>query len=915
MGRIQTNIGLITGFPIVDTVDQLISISAQPRDLLRSRTQQLSAEQVAITQLTSFLVTFQDATNNLGKNSLFESQSISSSNEALLTATANGNAVNGSYLFTPIRRATAQQVLSNSIIDKSQAIGAGSLTFQAGGFVDRGVKLSRLNDGQGVRRGQIRITDRSGTNAVVDLTQARTVDDVLAAINTAGDVNVTAEAHGDRIRLIDKTQQSVANLRVQEVNRGSTAADLGLAGIDTNQSQQDGDEVLRLYDGLWLSQLNGGNGVTLNNGVEDLRITFRDGSTDLDIDITTETTLEDLLATFNSDGRIAAQVSADGDHLELTDQTAGANSFSVSSLFGGTLAEDLGIAQNDTDADGIITSDRLQPGLNGALLRNLKGGFGTGPLGLIDLTDRNGSTAFGIDLSTAETLQDVTNTINNAAVGITARVNDARNGILLEDTSGGTGNLIVANGDATDSADTLGISMDAAENTVNGGSLDLQTVHEKTLLSSLNGGRGVDLGSLIITSSKPNEMASIKLNDAGVKITTVGGVIDEINAKNIGVQARINDTGDGIVLIDTAGGSGALTVFEVNGTTAADLGILGTATEQTMGGNTVDAIDGSQRVTIQIDAADTLDDLIDKINKTSSGVTASSVFDGQGYRLSIVSDSTGRAGERLIDVSGTTLSLQKISQAQDALLAYGPPDTVASSILISSSNNTFTNVVEGTTVTLNGIANEAVTIEVAPSESSIISAAQAFVDAYNAIVDNIDSATFFDEIDNSTGILLGSSEVLRVESGLTNLLTGSFFGLGKFRSLEEVGIGLDQSGKLVLDSTKLTEAFEHYPEALETFFAKQSEQGNTTLGVFAKLDELIESLAGDTNSLLSTRSETLSNKIDNNNERIDLLNQRLDTERQLLLNQFFQMETIIAQLQNSISALNSLSVLAPLTTA
>ena len=38
MGRIQSSVGLITGTDIVGTVEQLIAISARPRDRLLSRT-------------------------------------------------------------------------------------------------------------------------------------------------------------------------------------------------------------------------------------------------------------------------------------------------------------------------------------------------------------------------------------------------------------------------------------------------------------------------------------------------------------------------------------------------------------------------------------------------------------------------------------------------------------------------------------------------------------------------------------------------------------------------------------------------------------------------------------------------------------------------------------------------------------
>ncbi len=81
-----------------------------------------------------------------------------------------------------MQTASAQQLLSQSFA-ADEAIGAGSFTFGAGGFVDQGISLDELNGGDGVQRGKIRITDRSGASAVIDLSFARTVDDVLDAIN------------------------------------------------------------------------------------------------------------------------------------------------------------------------------------------------------------------------------------------------------------------------------------------------------------------------------------------------------------------------------------------------------------------------------------------------------------------------------------------------------------------------------------------------------------------------------------------------------------------------------------------------------------------------------------------------------------------------------------------------------------
>src|SRR5205085_5612366 len=166
---------------------------------------------------------------------------------------------------------SSQQLISQGFAS-TDTIGAGSFSFGVGGFVDQGISLSQLNGGAGVRAGKIRITDRSGASAVIDLSFARSVDDVLDAINNNTSINVSAVPSGDSFKLVDNSGGS-GNLKVQEVAGGSTAGDLGLAGIDTALSSATGSDVFALNLNSELSSLNDGNGVQLRSG-KDLHVTL-----------------------------------------------------------------------------------------------------------------------------------------------------------------------------------------------------------------------------------------------------------------------------------------------------------------------------------------------------------------------------------------------------------------------------------------------------------------------------------------------------------------------------------------------------------------------------------------------------------------------------------------------------------------
>ncbi|MCI0493283.1 MAG: flagellar filament capping protein FliD, partial [Planctomycetes bacterium] len=826
--------------------------------------------------------------------------------DALTAAVASdGNPAVGNYLFTPVQTAAAQQFLSQSFTS-GQPVGAGVFTFRTGGFVDQGISLDELNGGAGVSRGKIRVTDRSGASAVIDLSFARTIDDVLRAISEDTTINVTAVAAGDAIKLLDNTGGS-GNLSVQNVSNGLTATNLGLDGINTASATATGADVFTLHAQTRLSLLNDGTGVRLLGGVGDLEIALADGST-VTVDLGDADTLGDVVQAINaaSPTKVSVAIAADGNRLEATDLTSGSGTFAVSSVGSGTAAENLGLV---TTASGdTISGRRLVGGLRDTLVSSLQGGQGLGTLGEIDITNRN-NVSSTVDLSGAETLGQIIDAFNNQAIGVTAQVNSARNGILLTDTTGATAsNLILADGDANNSATSLGLAANVAATTVNGGGLDRHTISTATLLSSLKGGAGVAVDDIKITDSAGN-FGVVDLDQTNNVATTIGDVIDRINAiTTVGVVAQINDTGDGIVLLDTAGSTGKLTVSEVgNGTAAKDLRLLGTSKTVDIGGTPTEVIDGTATVTVTIGEDDTLADLVATINGLGQGVTAGVLNDGTGQRLSLSVNQSGAENALLVDTSQSTLALQQITRAQDAFLLYGAGTVPGAGVLLSSSTNQFKNVINGVNLTVKDGTLEPVTVSVTASDSAVVDAVKGFVDAFNSIRDSLDEMTVFNEEDLSTGILFGTREALRVESDLTRLLTSRFFGVGTFESLEAVGISLDAKGQMVLDQEKLTTAFADKPEALKQLFADED------LGVSTKFNAIIEQLAGENGSLLATRWETLSQSIDTNYNRLTFMDERLVRERDRLLLEFYQLETLIAEMQRGLSALSSLNIIPPLT--
>jgi flagellar hook-associated protein 2 len=1035
MGRITSNIGLITGIPIQDTVDQLIGVAGAPRDLLSTRNQGLQQQQLAINSLSTRLLGLQFDLGKLNVSDPYEARTVSSQNEEVLSAvlSPNGEPSVGEFQIRTVQTATSQQLVSQRFEDVNDIQGGGTFSFGFGGFVNRGISLDQLNSGIGVARGQIKITDLSGTSAVIDLSTIRTVDDVLDAINAETTLNVTASINGDKFELSDNVG-GTSTLTVQEVAGGTTATDLGLDGISTTATTATGADIFSLHAGIKLSRLNDGNGVRFTEDltdIDDLTITLLDG-TSAGVDLSGTSSLGEVIAAIQDDddfiGKIKATIGGDGNRLELTDLTTGGGTFAIANGVTGSAADDLGLTT--TAASGVITGSRLVSGVRDTLLSSLNGGTGLGTLGSISIADRTGGSDT-TDLSSAETLSEIVDLINGLSVDVTAAINSAGNGISITDTSGGGGNLVVSNNDTTNSADTLKIAVDADQVSIDSGTLNRQTLSEATLLATLGGGLGLSPSDIAITDTN-GQSSSIDLNASGAEAKTVGDVIDAINAASVGVAARINDTGDGIQITDTALGSDLLSIKDINGTLAADLNLTRTSETVDLDGIDTQIIDGTNGYSVDLSNLDgaatsislaslregagidfsdikitdsqgkvlaldlngeysgitTIGQFIDAINNESvsqnvgvtasinssetgilltdtaggasnlqvedvngtaaadlrilstptttttvdginlfsatneslgaleivanrindldSGVTASTFFDGIGYRLSLAVNQTGSANEILLDAKDSGFSFAETSSARDALITLGAQATLGSGVLISSQTNDFDDVIAGINLSVVSASDEAVSVTVAKSDADFVALVEDFVESYNAIRNDLNEFTSFDENDLSTGLLIGTNEALRVDTELSRLTTDRYSNVGSFESFEEIGLSIDDQGKLQLNKSELQQAFADNPESLKSFFTDESR------GVVAKFSNTIERLAGADNGLLTNRNDSLQATIDINSLRIERLNESLDRQRERLLLQFFQLEQVVAGLQQNLTALGALQTIPPL---
>ncbi len=723
MGTISAGIGLISGIDSASLIEQLLAIERQPILRVQARIANVRQQQTALLDVNSRLLNFKNASAAFRRDNVFRSTSATTNREDVLGVRTRTGATPGSYKFIVKQLVTTSQQMTRGFATRDATpLGLDSISFEFGkGRMSSEVLLEDLNGGEGVDRGRIVITDRAGGEATVDLTDVVSLDEVIARINAQSTAAVDAEISGDRIVLRD-TSGGAGNLIVVNGDGDSTATDLGIstgaAGI-ASSTLNGADDILRIGGGTSLSRLNDGTGVLIRENVADLRITARDGAQfeidfgRIDQDIDADTLLSEL------NNGTGVEIDADPDtadisitakdgtvyEVNLTGSTTVGNIINrISTATGG--AVELSVAASGdrfevTDTTG-GTGNLIVAGVDGA------DGVATG-LGILNEEGTSDASFQGeivpatINKPRATTIQEIVDRINEATEGdgtanggrIVASIAADGRSLEITDTTGSTtSNLIIASTAANPTlARDLGIETDpagVAATSVAGNRLigGLDTV----LLSSLNGGSGVDLSGAITFQARDGSSGVIDLSLFGSSSSkTVGDLISFINDEVTAItgdsssRLSLNAVGNGFEFNDGTGGTGPL-IFTGAGATALgiDTGAGGVTASRAGGTNMqtryvaegtlletlnagqgvrtgsftiVDGLGQEARVTISGDEK-TVYDVITEINSRGLAVTARVNDNGDGI---IIEEDTAALGGatafqaiRITDNGGTT---------------------------------------------------------------------------------------------------------------------------------------------------------------------------------------------------------------------------------------------------------------------
>lgn len=304
----------------------------------------------------------------------------------------------------------------------------------------------------------------------------------------------------------------------------------------------------------------------------------------------------------------------------------------------------------------------------------------------------------------------------------------------------------------------------------------------------------------------------------------------------------------------------------------------GTLTLSAGGDNTFD---------VDIEDGASLSDIARAVNRAGEnfGVSASVINTGTESFLVFDSSVTGSDNDLSITANGvggleglTDGGLTTRRAAADALISVD-------GIEVRSDTNTFDNAIEGVNLTVNRLtgADDSPRLEVDIDREGMREKMDAFIKAYNSMIDEVDKLTAYAPEGNS-GPLIGDSMVRSIRSRLSSIIsTPVEGGPDALNSMYQLGIVTNNDGKLEFDSRNIGGGTgeQRFENALNQNF-----------------DDLVEFLAGDNG--VATQLRQVTRQYTQSQGLIDGRTNVYESQKKMVDNEREQFERYMEQYESNL---------------
>ncbi len=298
---------------------------------------------------------------------------------------------------------------------------------------------------------------------------------------------------------------------------------------------------------------------------------------------------------------------------------------------------------------------------------------------------------------------------------------------------------------------------------------------------------------------------------------------------------------------------------------------------------------------------DTIDGLLNQINSSAAGVTAS--YDDINNRFVLTNSSTGNLGISLQD--GADSNFLAATGISGGSLSAGT--NLEYTVNGGGQRVSYSNTVDGTNSGISGLTVTALqkgstTVQVQADTSSLSSAITQLVTDYNTAQSDISANTAITM--SSTGSITAAAlasdpTVMNLGTQLRTALFGEISGLnGGINQLGQLGFTSDSTDNTITqsDSDALSNALSTNLGAVQNFFTNSTNGLTTSLGSF--LTDLVGNDTGSTGSLVEEQNN-LNTQYSNLTNQINTIQQSVVAQGQQLTAEFEAMEQAFAQVNTN----------------
>ena len=458
-------------------------------------------------------------------------------------------------------------------------------------------------------------------------------------------------------------------------------------------------------------------------------------------------------------------------------------------------------------------------------------------------------------------------------------------------------------------------------------------------ITSAGAGSGIDLESVISASlaakkAQIQQPITTKKTNAQITLSGIGQLKSAISSYTSTLDAFAKegafnkrsisvtqDTDDPVMTVTTkTGASNGQYNITVNklATTSKQQGIFDSSTTAlATADGTLTFKAGDKEFTVDVKAGDTLQNIRKRINASGDnfGLSANIVNTSDGKaKLVLDSGVSGDGKDMTITASTDELKIfetgaasSKMSQTQAASSAQIDVDGST----LSSDTNTFDGTIEGLKVTVNRESDKNTDgslksnkVAITTDKTSIQTLVQSFLDGYNTMVDKATAlgkrnTIVSGESQDDGGALAGDSTPRSVRNMMANIITSKSPDSSVFSTIFQLGVKMDNNGKLSLDSDTFTEALDTNFDQVVALFGGEN-------GVAAQLSTGLKEYT-KTGGLLAQRQDSLNSDLRSLAQKNSDATVQLTKYEASLRAQYGSLDTLLTKMNQSASYLTSLS--------